>query len=254
MPPAGIYCMIRHIFCFLLLAAALPCLFAMRAQAAESAQTRYLRAVYVLRTLAPSLSTGSLAFPRRIITDDTTNTLVQHPDKIFVLSTLARELEELTQQKKSLTDAAYYSANAYYTLGRRADAARLMSRYILTAPYRPEDHLFLVRCLYENGDYQAARTAATQWRVQNPRCDEQRLTYVWGSFRAENRTRDALDALEDSACAGWQPKVLAARSTLDAGDAEGAERAVKILARRYPKNAKAIHALWEQLREAERYP
>ena len=223
------------------------------AHAAETVQTRYLRAVYVLRTLDPSLAAGTLAVPRRIITDDTTNTLVQHPDKIFVLDSMARELESLSRNK-GMGDADFYAAQAYGKLGQRSNAARAMGRYLLISPYQAENYLLLVRWLYENSDYAAMRAAAADWRTRDPACNEKRLVYVWGSYLAQGQPQDALNALNNSACNGWRPQVMAARSTLDLGSAGAAEHMVDAAARRFPKNAKTIRAFWEQIREVERYP
>lgn len=223
------------------------------AHAAETVQTRYLRAVYVLRTLDPSLAGNALAIPRRIITDDTTNTLVQHPDKIFVLDSMARELESLSRNK-GMSDADYYAAQAYGKLGQRSNAARAMGRYLVIAPYQAENYLLLVRWLYENSEYEAMRAAAAEWRVRDPACNEKRLVYVWGSYLVQSQPQDALNVLNDSACNGWRPQVMAARSTLDLGSAGAAEHMVDAAALRYPKNARIIRAFWEQIRETERYP
>ena len=224
-----------------------------QACAAEPVQTRYLRAIYVLRTLDPSLAVGSFSIPRRIITDDTANTLVQHPDKIFVLDSMAQELESLSRNK-GMSDADYYAAQAYNKLGQRSNAARTMGRYLHTAPYQAENYFFLVRCLYENSDYTAMRKAAADWEARDPACNEKRLVYTWGSYLAEGKAQDALNAVNASVCSGWRPQVLAARSTLDLGGTEAAELMVKAAISAYPKNAKTIQAMWEQVREAERFP
>jgi hypothetical protein len=222
------------------------------APAGEDAGTRYLRAVHVLKKLDPSLSAGPVAIPGSVITDDAANSLVSHPDKIFVLTTLGRELDALAEQ--GVSDAAYYAAHAYGKLGRRSDAARAMFRYLSTAPYRAEDYLFLVRCLYGNREYEAMRAVAVTWRRNDPRCSETRLTYVWGSHMAEGDAEGSRDALRSGSCSGWRPGVLEARSILSLRGLEEAEKAIAALVRRNPKRADLIRVFWEQIRDLERYP
>ncbi len=224
------------------------------ASAAENAQIRFQRAAHVLQRLNPGLPWPSVTISRRIINDDATNSLLKHPDTRYVLTILARDLAAAAGRKGVPPEAAFYRAQACDMLGDPLDAAREMDQFLRTAPYRSDDYQFLVRNLYAAGQYAASRDAARRWRQRDGKCNENRLDYVWGSYCAEGRPADAAKAVETDPCQGWRSQILLAKLRLDAGEESQAENQISVLARKNPKNARAIRLFWNKLQAAAVYP
>ncbi len=221
---------------------------------AESAQTRFQRAAYVLQRLAPGIAWPSVTIPRRVINDDATNSLLKHPDTHYVLTTLARDLDALDGRKGVPPDAAFYTAQAYDMLNDPTRAADAMNQYTRIAPYRPDDYLFLIRNLYAARRYEATRNAARRWEQRDGKCSETRLDYVWGSYCAEGKLKDAETAVITDACQSWRGQVLLAKLRLEAGEESQADAQVNTLARKNPQNARTIRLFWNKLRAAATYP
>ena len=224
-----------------------------QAGAAKNNATTLLRAAYVLRALEPGAAWEPIVIPRHIITDDMTNILITHSDRVFVLNAICSDLYALTRNSNE-TAAWYYAAHANRMRGNMPEAAAQMSRYVLLSPYNPANYRFILRCLYENGEYQAMRDMADQWRAINSECDDMRLTYVWGSHFAEQNHVAAINAALRDTCTGWLPQVLAAKSKLELEDEKNANAIIALQLLQFPKNAAAIRMLWHKLQYAKRYP
>lgn len=224
------------------------------AGAAESLQTRFQRAAHVLQRINPGVLWPSVVIARRIATDDTTNSLLKHPDTHYVLVTLARELTDVTGRRGIPYEAAFYLAQAQDMLGNHQLAAQAMSQYLQTAPYRSDDFLFLVRNLYATGQYKAARESSRRWRLRDGKCNESRLDYVWGSYCAEKQFEEAAEAVKTDPCQGWHSQILLAKLRLEAGEAEAAEAQVNAQLRKNPKKSRDISLFWNKLSTAEAYP
>lgn len=243
-------------FCFALLAASL-----LAAPPAESAlrdtlSTRYLRAVHVMRHLYPVENWPAVSVPRNIRTDDMTNALIKHQDTSFVLSTVARDLAKASSSGK-FPEAGYYAAYAFSRLGDHAAAATVLKSYIAKAPFKGEYYLFLVKELYAAKDYTGVRNAARVWQrldVTEDSCSEDRLMYVWGSFYAVGRHRDAMESVLSDPCASWMGQLFFARSSLALDDEQGAEERLSAVLAAYPDKERDIHILWNRLTSAETFP
>lgn len=239
------------LFCALALLATPP-----EARARDPLSVRYLRAAHLLRTLHPGDHWPPLAVPRRIKTADATSALAVHPDKNFVLATIARDLTAAEASGK-YPEAGYYAAHALALREEHAGAAASMRAYLATAPFRERDYLFLVRELYAAQEYAGVREAARRWQTVaggDNACSEDRLAYVWGSFHAVARHREAMEAVLFDPCASWRGQVLFARSSLALGDEEGAEARIASAVESFPENSRDIYLLWNRLTAAERFP
>ncbi|MDL2210735.1 hypothetical protein LJC26_08030 [Desulfovibrio sp. OttesenSCG-928-O18] len=226
------------------------------ALAREPLATRYLRAVHVLRQMNPGDHWPELGVPRRVKNNDATNALVMHPDKSFVLGAIVRDLSAATASGK-YPEAGYYAAHALAMRDNHAEAAAAMRTYLAKAPFRDADYLFLVRELYAARDYAGVRAAALQWQSldgSDDTCSEDRLTYVWGTFHATGRHRDAMEAVLSDPCASWRGQLLFARSCLALGDEQGAEARLATVLQAFPDKNREIHLFWNRLATAARYP
>lgn len=226
------------------------------AMAREPLAVRYLRAVHVLRQMSPGDNWPERAVPRHIRNNDATNALAMHPDKRFVLGVIVRDLSAAAASGK-YPEAGYYAAQALAMQGNPAEAAAAMKTYIAKAPFRETDYLFLVKELYAARDYAGVRAAARQWQAldaADDSCSEDRLTYVWGSFHAAGRHRDAMEAVLSDPCASWRGQLLFARSSLALGDEQGAETRLASVLRAFPDKKREICLFWNRLAAAERFP
>jgi hypothetical protein len=186
---------------FLLCLAALAVSFPAAAASQEPLSTRYLRAVHVMRNLYPGEAWPAVSVPRRIRTNDTTNTLVKHRDSSFVLSAVSRDLTAAASGGK-FPEAGYYAAHALSRLGDHTTAAKAMKSYVAKVPFKDEDYFFLVKELYAAENYTGVRETARSWQLldtSDDSCSEDRLMYVWGSLHATGQHREAMEAvLSDS--------------------------------------------------------
>ncbi len=224
------------------------------ASAAESAQTRFQRAAYVLQRLYPGIAWPPVTISRRIVNDDAANALLKHPDTLYVLTALSRDLVAVDGRKGVPPEAAFYAAQTLDMLGNHARAAGAMGQYLQTAPYRPDDYLFLVRNLYAARQYEASRDAARRWEQRDGKCHETRLDYVWGSYCVEGRMGDAEKAVLTDPCKGWHGQVLLAKLRLEAGEESQADARINTLTRKHPKDRRTIRLFWNKLRAAATYP
>lgn len=234
----------------------IPFFYSPMAGAGETPAVRYLRGVHVLRTILPGDHWPPVSVPRSVRAADSTNALLMHRDRNFVLTTVAADLDAATDTGK-FPPAGYYAAHAHALLGEHADAARTMRRYMGNASFRESNYLFLMRELHAASDYRGAREAAALWQALEPpggACSEERLTYVWGGFFSQGLHRNAMEAVLSDPCASWRGQVYFARSCLALGDAEGAEERVKNLMLAYPDRERDIRLLWNRLGAAGKYP
>lgn len=222
------------------------------AHAAETAQRRFYRAAFVLSRLAPGEPWVAVSIPPGTERDDKASALLHHSDPVFVFTSLAREMDSITAP--SFPAAPHYAALAYGLLGRHADAARCMARYMERAAFRSEDALFLMRSLYNAGEYTKLRDTAALWQKNDHSCNEERLALVWGSWINQRNYREALYAALASPCRGWYPDTLAARARHLLGEVRPPESEPAALQLRYPEHAHDIDSLWSSLTTRLRYP
>lgn len=242
--------------CFLLLAAFLLATPPAESATREALSTRYLRAVHVMRHLYPGEHWPAVSVPHKIRMDDTTNALVKHQDTSFVLSTVARDLA-LASSRGKFPEAGYYAAYAFSRLGDHVSAAKVLKSYIAKAPFKDADYLFLVKEIYAAKDYSGVRDAARAWQrldTAEDACSEDRLMYVWGSFHATGRHREAMESVLADPCASWMGQLFFARSSLALDDEKGAEDRLSAVLAAYPDKERDIHLLWNRLASTETFP
>ena len=228
---------------------------AMAAQ--ETLSLRYFRSVHVVRQLVPGSLWPAVTVPSKVKNHDTTNALLAHPDKSFVLESLARDFEAAVKTKK-FPESGYYAAHTLAMLGRHAAAADAMKTYLPNVPFREEHYLFLVRELHAAEAHNAAITAVRQWQslgnATGKFCSEERLAYAWGSFQALGMYREAMEEVLSDPCGSWQGQVFFAKSSLDLGDVNGAYARIASVMQDDPDRSQEIEALWDRLSMYAIYP
>ncbi len=124
-PATALLFLLVNLLCLQSLAQAAPAL--------SAKMERYYRAVCLLQEMGGPARSEAVPIPRRVASCDATESLRHHPDKIFVLQTLADDLHSLGS---SPPDAPLFEAYARLDLGERAKAADLLYSYVSTAPYQ----------------------------------------------------------------------------------------------------------------------
>ncbi|SBW00271.1 exported hypothetical protein [uncultured delta proteobacterium] len=227
------------------------------AAAAEKISLRYLRGVHVLQQMTPGASWPAVSVPRQVRTHDTTSALLAHRDTAFVLESVSRDLTAAMKTGK-YPESGYYAAQALSLLGRHAEAAEAMKTYLAKAPFREADYLFLVRELYAAADYSGTLAQAQAWEARSHAtdnlCSEERLAYTWGSLQAMRRYREAMEEVLSDPCASWRGQVFFAKSSLDLGDAEGAQARIEAAIKIFPDKRPEIENLWDRLAASALYP
>ena len=219
--------------------------------AAEAPERGFQRAALVLQRLAPGEPWEPVVIPRSMERDDRASALLHHSDTFFVLASMAAEMDALGT---TFLAAPHYAALAYRLVGRDRDAARCMALYMEYSPYRAADGRFLVRSLYDAGDYTAMRAAAARWQKAEGGCNEERLAYIWGSWMAQANYREARYAAQASRCSGWYPEILVLRAQTLAGETPDPDAALEFILLNHPDSAANIQSLWTDLTSRLRYP
>jgi hypothetical protein len=212
----------------------------------ESPEDRFLRAAYVLQRLGGPAREEILDIPRRIRLADATESLVHHPDTVFVLNTLAGDLAGLAAEGPD--QAPLFEAYARMGLGQAKAAGKLLARYVADHPYEERHYARLCSLLEETGDYQTLLLISTEWRDRDPVCRENRLIFTWLALCRTGRLQDAGRLLErNGACLGWRQYLYAARTSLAAGRLEEADRLRNLAEDRSEASPEARELLWQRL-------
>lgn len=204
-------------------------------QQVESPQDRFLRAVYVLQTLGGPAAAEDILIPGRLKTSDAAESLRHHPDKVFVLRSLAAELASL---KGEIPKAALFEAYARVDLGDLEQARKLLSAYVAEYPYRAGQYALLCSLLEELREYDALLLICAEWRERDPACRADRLASTWLALCGLGRFSEAKDLmLRDGNCLEWRRYFYAARAALAAGEQDEGARLGEIAAREAPSRA-----------------
>jgi hypothetical protein len=211
----------------------------------SSQMERYYRAVSVLQYMGGPAAEDPVAVPRRIASCDATESLQHHPDKIFVLRTIADDLHSLSG---AVQDAPLFEAYARLSLGEREKAADLLYAYLSTVPYKERHYALLASLLCEQREYTTLYLVCREWMERAPSCLSQRAIFTWTALFALGRYADARDAmLESGGCMGWKSYLYAARAALAMNDGPGVDALLKKAAL-YAADAADVQPLWESLR------
>ncbi len=219
--------------------------FALRGAPPASPDLSYYRAVYVLQQMGGPAALESQEFPSRNIRGDATESLLHHPDKIFVLRSLA---DDLTGFADSQPKARLFEAYARMSLGEKKRAADLLARYVCDSPYQAAHYALLCELLQEQEEYASLMLICREWRERDPSCLPQRSIYTWAALYGLQRFQEAGEYMEHRAdCLGWQSGVYAARAFLAQGQGEKARGRLVQTERDFPAEKPAIDRLWRFL-------
>ena len=212
---------------------------------------RYYRAVCLLQEMGGPAAAEPVAVPRKILFRDATESLRHHPDKIFVLHTIANDLHSLGT---SPPEAPLFEAYARLALGERVQAANLLYAYVSVAPYQRRHYTLLTSLLHEQAEPTSLYLVCREWEKLDPVCNTERSRLTWSALYAMGRHADALaTALASTECLGWRAYLYAARAALAAGDAHEAKALVRQAEEmaQPDKSPEAVQALWDEMRSVD---
>lgn len=186
-------------------------------QSIEPPQDRFLRAVYVLQMMGGPATAETIAIPKRLKTSDATESLLHHPDRTFVLRSLAADLASL-REEHGISEAALFEAYARVDLGETGKASSLLSAYVADHPYKAGQYALLCSLLQDLQEYRGLLLICAEWRGRDPECRADRLTYTWLALCRLGRFLEARDLmLRDGDCLEWRRFLYAARAAQAAG-------------------------------------
>ena len=211
---------------------------------------RYYRAVFVLQSLGGPAARERVDIPRRVPYADATESLLHHPDKIFVLGHVA---EELAQVRRDVPKAVLFEAYARLGLGERSEAARLLEEYVVESDYNADHYALLCEMLYDLGDYSSLLMLSREWRERDPSCRGDRTHFAWAALHNLERYAQAAEYMRTKGeCLGWQAGVYAAKSVLALSGEREAGLAIDALVKRHADDAPQILRFWKQIKDKER--
>ena len=212
---------------------------------------RYYRAVFVLQSLGGPAAGEREDIPGRVPYADATESLLHHPDKIFVLGHVA---EELAQVRADVPRAALFEAYARLGLGDRREAARLLAGYVVESDYDAGHYGLLCRLLHEQGDYPSLLLICREWLERDAGCRADRIRFTWAALHNLERYAQAADyMLGEGECLGWRARVHAARSVLALSGERAAGQTLEAALSRYADDAPQILRLWNQLKARDSF-
>ena len=211
---------------------------------------RYFRAVLVLQGLSEPAAAEKETIPARVPYADATESLLHHPDKIFVLGRVAEEFAHMRQEEPK---AALFEAYARLGLGDRREAARLLTAYVVESDYNARHYALLCRLLHELGEYSSLLLICREWFERDPSCRGDRLRLTWTALHNMERYGQAREYMRtEGSCLGWQAQVYAAKSALALGEKHEADAVLETVLERHADDAALIHRLWNLLKDKVR--
>lgn len=206
---------------------------------------RYYRAVYVLQSLGGPAASEDEAIPGRVPYTDAAESLLHHPDKIFVLRHVADELAEARRQAPK---APLFEAYARIRLGEREEAARLLTAYVVDNEYSAEHYALLARLLRDLEDYASLLIICLEWRERDPSCRFERIHLTWTALYSLQRYTQAEGYIaSEGNCLGWRAQVYTARTALALGEQERSDGLLESALQQHAEKATRIRRLWERL-------
>jgi hypothetical protein len=222
----------------------------LRSSSRESdAAERYYRAVLVLQRMGGPAAQEEADIPRRIAYTDAAESLLHHPDKIFVLGHVA---EELAQVRREFPRAAFFEACARLALGDRREAARLLTDHVIASEYNAGHYALLCRLLHELGEYSSLLLICREWAGRDPSCRAERIRSTWTALHHLERYDQAAESmLAEEDCLGWRAPAYAAKSLLDSGKEREAARLLENALARHAGDRQTILLFWERRENRE---
>lgn len=211
---------------------------------------RYYRAVFVLQSLGGPAAEEREDIPGQVPYADATESLLHHPDKIFVLNRVAEELSLVHQETPK---AALFEAYARLGLGDRREAVRLLTSYVVDADYDPRHYALLSQILYELGDSSSLLLICREWHERDASCRPDRLRFTWAAlYNLERYSQAAAYMSTEGKCLGWPAQVYAAKSVLASGEEHEAGLLLETALKRHAQDSTQILRLWNQLKGKDR--
>ncbi len=218
---------------------------ALGAQKISPQMEAYYRAVYILQKMGGPAATEPVIVPRQIARLDSTENLLHHPDKIFVLTSIVKDLQKLGP---SLSDAQLFEAYAHLALGERQQAADALSAYVASAQYQERHYVLLTTLWHDLGDYTSQYLMSLEWGQRDPACNEKQIFSTWNALCNLSRYSDAKNLmLRSSSCLGWASQVYAAKAASALNDEAGAKKLLKEATHMPSASPTEVDALWGRL-------
>lgn len=214
-------------------------------QAAQKEKEAYLRAVYILRALDENARQETITIPRRVIVADETESLLRHPDSVFVLKKVRADFSLL---KNKQPEALLYESYACFALGLEHEGAELLTSYVAIAPYNAHHYTVLSRALKDLRDYTSLYIIAREWAERDAACQKERIVAEWHGLFGLGRYSDAAKvASGHHDCLGWAAGIYEAAAEQAMGNHGGAAALVNKTIAAHPQREIEITRLWTDL-------
>ena len=212
---------------------------------------RFFRAAFILKSLDNNARNHALVIPARTVQTDATESLLHHPDRIFVLRTLASELAAV---QRTVPKALLYEAFARLALGEKPLGAELLARYVGETEYDAAQYRLLCRTLSEIRDYSTLHIICREWTARADGAGlskgdaAERASLGWEAMHGLRRYAEARHyVLKETKHLGWRASVYAAQSSLAQGDEAGARQLINEAINAHKGSETEILRLWENV-------
>ena len=207
---------------------------------------RYYRAVAVLQSLDKGAAKEKEVIPQEVYSQDETESLIHHPDELYVYKVVAAELASLD---KDIPRAKLFEAYARLGLGQTLQGAQLLMDYVAEAEESEDRHyLLIVENLAALEDWTAVYIICLEWEEKKSDCLQVRALYEWKALTELKRHETALLALaRNENCLGWKFPVYEAMSTYSTGQKKNAKKILTESKKKFPEHTRQIANLWYKM-------
>lgn len=207
---------------------------------------RYYRAVAVLQSLDKGARQEKEVIPQEIYSQDETESLIHHPDELYVYKVVAAELAGLDQE---IPRAKLFEAYARLALGQTLQGAQLLMDYVADAEEGEDRHyLLIVENLATLEDWTSVYIICLEWEEKRSECSQVRALYEWKALTELKRHETALHSLSRSeSCLDWKFPVYEAMSTYSLGQKKQAKQILVESKKKFPERTRQIANLWYKM-------
>lgn len=205
--------------------------------------TRYYRAVAVLQRIDKLAKLENELIPSSIYDQDETESLIHHPDTLYVYQVVA---DELAQLEDHFPKAKLFGAYARLALGETLQGVELLLDYVGETSDTSNWHYGLIaEKLAGLEDWTSLYIICLEWEEKNNECVQSRATYEWQALMQMGRHEAALLALaKNENCLDWKFPVFTAMSTYSLGQHQQAKKILLDGKKKYPQYAQQMLNLW----------